>query len=188
MAMNAHARRSGRGKREKDEVTQTDVTATRDVDQDEITEITVRIRPSQLKEDPQQDFNIHQLRREGELKSVKVESLVKGYVDPKGRRSSPRYLAQLTTVIYNNQRSFRAGTLNISQGGALLDAELPKEFLVGEVEVLFIHEEPSSSRKTYFLFKGQVLDGNRIQFQSATPTAQATLAKLLEQLEADKAA
>lgn len=181
---------SARRKRRDDEETASgaDLTTTRELKADhEVTEITVRVRPSQKQNDPDAEFNSQHLRGKDQ-QVVPVETLVKGYVDPsKGRRVAPRYMKQLTAVVYTNNRSFRTTTVNISVGGAMLKDNLPTEFQYGAIEVLFIHEDSESSQKQYFMFKGEAIKNtgptSRIQFTSASPAAQETLANLLNNLD-----
>lgn len=187
--MNSHSARKGRIYDEQT-ASGVEVTKTGDVSPDpEITEITVRVRLSEKSstEHPH-EFDVNQLRG-NDAEAVRVESLVKGYVDPqgRGRRVSPRYAKTLTAVIYTSNQSFRSTTLNISVGGALLKDSLPREFQYGKLEILFIHEDPESKHKQYFMFKGEAMANSgptaRIQFLSATQAAQDALAQLLNQLD-----
>lgn len=158
----------------------------------EITEITVRVRPSEKPTVSQQgtnfnEFDVTHLRAKG-TETVRVESLVKGFVDhSQGRREAPRYAKSLTVVIYQNNQSFRTSTVNISAGGALLKDSLPREFQYGKIEILFIQEDDPNQSKQYFMFKGEALANsgptNRIKFTGASQAAQDALASLIENLD-----
>jgi len=186
--MNSYSARKGRIVEEQT-ATGVEVTTTGEISPDpEVTEITVRVRPTDKSAVQSNEFDASHLRGK-ESEAVRVESLVKGYVDPqgKGRRVSPRYAKDLTVVIYTNNQSFRTSTVNISAGGAMLKDVLPREFQYGKLEILFIHEEPDSKQKQYFMFKGEAVANNgptsRIQFLSATQAAQDALSHLLAHLD-----
>lgn len=188
MPMNSFTFKRGSGglKDQDEEQTATgyEITTTGSTSKEEVTEITVRIRPVDLKEvSDDQDFDINKVRG-SDIHAVEVETLAKDYKDPKGVRKSPRYAKALTTVIYTSKNSFRTTTINISVGGALLADELPSDFMKGPLEILFIHEE--ENKKQYFMFQGEAVIGHkshaRIQFKTASTSAQETLTSLLARL------
>jgi hypothetical protein len=158
----------------------------------EITEITVRVRPTERPSLKSQGPNFNEFDvthlRPTEAEAVRVESLVKGFVDQRqGRREAPRFAKSLTVVVYQNNQSFRTSTENISAGGALLKDSLPRDFQYGKIEILFIQEDDTKSSKQYFMFKGEALANtgptNRIKFTSGSKAAQDALSHLLQQLD-----
>lgn len=195
MPMNSYSARKGRIHDEQTATATTvpETTAAQPLAADtEITEITVRVRPSEKAAPPQHgpnfnEFDVSHLRAKG-AEAVRVESLVKGFIDEsKGRREAPRFAKNLTAVIYQNNQSFRTSTQNISAGGALLKDSLPREFQYGKIEILFIQEDDPKQSKQYFMFKGEALANtgptNRIKFTSASKAAQDALSNLLKQLD-----
>lgn len=153
----------------------------------DITEITVSIDHVSALNELSGRFNLDDLRSES-FEPVNIDSLVKGYRDPKGRRSAPRHEVQITVVLYTQNSSFRTSTMNISAGGAMLQDQLPKNFNLQMFDILFIYEDKNVSRKRYFMMKGQTVGAdsttNRIQFKGASPSTKESFHKFVEELAA----
>lgn len=153
----------------------------------DITEITVSIdHLSEIKELSGR-FDLSRLRSE-DFEPVNIDSLIKGYRDPKGRRAAPRHDVTITVVLYTQNSSFRTSTLNISAGGAMLQDSLPQSFNLHIFDILFIYEDKNLSRKRYFMMKGETVGAdaktNRIQFKGANPSTKESFYKFVEELAA----
>lgn len=188
--MNSYSARKGRFTDEKT-ATKVETTATvhAPAESTEITEITIRVRPAPPPHASNfNEFDVSHLRAE-QAEAVRVESLVKGFVDQLGarRRVAPRYAKQLSVVVYCKNRSFRTSTVNISVGGARLRDELPTEFQYGKIEILFINEDPDIPNKQYLMFKGEAVTNSgpsdRIRFVSAAQSVQDAFADMLRALD-----
>lgn len=167
--------------------TESSVTVHAPEERTEITEITIRVRPASPPHAANlNEFDVSQLRAEAS-EAVRVEALVKDFVDSAGprRRIAPRYAKELSVVVYCKNRSFRTSTLNISVGGAKFRDALPTEFQYGKIEILFIDED--SQQKQYMMFKGEAVTNSgpsdRVKFVSAAQNVQDALYELLKTLD-----
>lgn len=98
--------------------------------------------------------------------AVDVSSLLKGYVDPRGRRASPRFTARVSVLMYNDSKTFRTTTHDISINGALLNQGIPKSLSGDSFEALFTFD--FGSQREYFLVRAEVIGGpksNRVRFR-----------------------
>lgn len=190
MPMNSYSARKARILEEKTTTkVDTNVTVHAPAEQTEITEITIRVRPAPPPHASNfNEFDVSQLRAEAS-EAVRVESLVKGFVDSVGprRRIAPRYAKELSVVVYCKNRSFRTSTLNISVGGAKFRDPLPTEFQYGKIEILFINEDPDAPNRQYMMFKGEAVTNtgpsDRVKFVSAAQSVQDALYELLKSLD-----
>lgn len=104
-------------------------------------------------------------------KSINIEELKLAYADPapKGRRIAPRYSVELEVIILTQTRSFRTKSVNLSATGALLQDELPTEFMNSPLDIIFIKVLDEANKKR-LLFRGKAVGGPlrtpRITFES----------------------
>ncbi|MBX3017728.1 MAG: PilZ domain-containing protein [Bdellovibrionaceae bacterium] len=131
-----------------------------DIEDDEITEITQVGEPERI-----------------ELDALDDEGTAINFRPATDRRRHPRFDAQVTTVVYSANSSFRTKTENISEGGLRLTDRLPQEFQYVGLEVLMI-EEKEEGPFEYYMFKAKAVgnhdEGHRLQFtwvpaQTLTP-------------------
>lgn len=103
-----------------------------------------------------------------------------------GRRTSPRFNASMTVLIFNHKKAFRSQTENISLSGLLLTDTLPEEFSKNYFDVVII-QETEAGRKNYLLFRGRAIQGRlrtpRVVFESLAHDSQQKLSKLCKNLE-----
>lgn len=153
----------------------------------DITEITVRIDSISEIKQLSGRFDLEKLRAES-FEPVNLADLVKGYRDPKGRRTAPRHEIALTVVLYTNLRSFRTSTQNVSAGGVMLSEAIPMDFTDQPFDILFIYDDKTLGRKRYFMMKGQAIgtytNTNRIQFKGTNPSTKESFQNFVEGLAA----
>lgn len=116
---------------------------------------------------------------------INVEKLQENFKDQdaEGRRLAPRFPIQMTVIVYSQTRSVRTKSLNVSLTGVLLDDGLPQDFSSGNLEIVFIHEDPKTGKKKYLAFNAEVVgaksDNQRLRFKSAVEKSSEELEKII---------
>lgn|GEM_PF-2109095 len=103
-----------------------------------------------------------------------------------GRRSAPRYKANMTVLISNYRKAFRTQTENISYSGLLLKDTLPEDFSRNFFDVIII-EELADGRKNYLFFRGRAIKSRlrtpRVVFESLAHNTEQRLQELFKALK-----
>lgn len=124
--------------------------------------------------------------RENEAAPINMEQLRAKYKDAvgAGRRIAPRFPLRMTAIVYARGKSLRLKSVNISLSGVLLNKNIPREFAGDDLDIVFIHEHPGSTKKQYMMFRGQVVDGAasspRLRFSGAVKTASKDLEAIIQ--------
>lgn len=87
-------------------------------------------------------------------------------------------------LISKNGKTFRSHSKNISMGGTMLEDEIPKEFLNGEMELIIINKFQANSMKGRLNLKGRIVgdlrDPRRLTFMDTPAPAKKDLENLLK--------
>ena len=141
--------------------------------------------PDNLASDSITSDELRQLR-EAPQNLVNLDELKKRYenISDLGRRSAPRFNAQVLAIVYTATLSFRTASVDLSETGACFRELLPENFTKEPLEILFVHENEEGQRQ-YLLFSGEAIGGPvrtpRVSFKSSAPQAAEALRGLLAQ-------
>lgn len=128
------------------------------------------------------DLDLSQIRK---IKTVKIKTPKQRDTNPSlKRRTTLRHDFKIEIVIISKERSFRTYSKNISLGGTLLEAEIPKDFLNKPFDLIIINRFENEAHKRQLLFKakivGDICNPRRLMFLETDPQMMARLNALLK--------
>jgi len=101
-----------------------------------------------------------------------------------GRRGDLRYEVSMTAIVYTRTASFRTESVDVSGSGVQFKDQLPEEFINRPIEILFVHEDPHTGRKTHLILQGVAvghgLNTPRAKFNRLAPRLSQILQRLLK--------
>lgn len=101
------------------------------------------------------------------------------------RRRAERHEFQIEILLVaRNGRSFRASSKNISLNGALLDRDIPKDFLNSPFDMVIVNRYEKNPQKSKLHFKGKVVGDldqrDRLTFVEQDPENHKVFKEMLE--------
>jgi hypothetical protein len=105
--------------------------------------------------------------------------------EEKDRRRAERHEFQIEILLVaRNGRSFRANSKNISLTGALLDRDIPKDFLNTPFDMVVVNRDEKNPQKSKMHFKGKVVGDldqrDRLTFVEQDPENHKVFKEMLE--------
>lgn len=105
--------------------------------------------------------------------------------DSSERRRSTRHILNIQILLLSrNGKSFKANTKNISLTGALLDREVPVDFLKMPFDLVILNNSAHGTQKSKLHFKGKVVgdldERNRLTFVDQDPENHKVFKEMLE--------